>query len=106
MSPQPSSPTEMSYTQLVQRAPMAAPTPTPAANKAQPTTLQRIAPPSTINVYDRGKVSPSSLPPSVLFSDQLPMSSKATQRSSNNHQALAGGRSTIKSCDEIAVDRY
>ena len=100
MSPQPSSPTEMSYTQLVQRAPMAAPTPTPAANKAQPTTLQRIAPPSTINVYDRGKVSPSSLPPSVLFSDQLPMSSKATQRSSNNHQALAGGRSTATTVED------
>ncbi len=86
MSPQPSSPTEMSYTQLVKRAPMAAPT--PAANKAQPTTLQRMvprtAPPSTINV------SPS-FPPSVLFSDQLPMSSKPTQRSSDNHQALLAG---------------
>ena len=70
--------------------------PTPAANKARPTTtLPRTVPPATINVYDRGKVSPSSLPPSVLFSDQLPMSTKATQRSSNNHQALlAGGVST------------
>jgi hypothetical protein len=69
--------------------------PTPAANKARPTTLPR-----TINVYDRGKVSPSSLPPSVLFSDQLPMSSKATQRSSNSHQGLAGGGSTATTVED------
>jgi len=63
MTPQPSSPTEMSYSQLVKLAP---PTTTPAANQTKHA-MPRTAPPTTINVYDRR----IAFPP---FSSQVPMS--------------------------------
>lgn len=72
MPPQPSSPTEMSYTQLVKLAP---PTSTPAANQAKPA-MPRTAPPATIHIYDRGRsnATPSALPSSALFSNPVPAS--------------------------------
>eukprot|EP00984_Skeletonema_dohrnii_P008907 scaffold3309_cov118-Skeletonema_dohrnii-CCMP3373.AAC.10 len=79
MPSQPSSPTEMSYTQLFKRAPLTA---TPAANQAKPT--PKTAPPATINVYDRGRsnATPSTLPSSALFSNPVAMS--ATRAGSAN----------------------
>ena len=72
MPSQPSSPTEMSYTQLFKRAPLTA---TPAANQAKPT-MPKTAPPATINVYDRGRsnATPSTLPSSALFPNPGTMS--------------------------------
>ena len=69
MPSQPSSPTEMSYTQLVKLAP---PTSTPTANQAK-RAMPRTAPPATIHVYDRGRsnATPSTLPSSVLFSNPV-----------------------------------
>lgn len=89
MPPQPSSPTEMSYTKLVKLAP---PTSTPAANQAKPA-MPRTAPPATIHVYDRGRsnATPSSLPSSALFSNPVTVSAP---RADSTHFNQAESEST------------
>lgn len=93
--PQPSSPTEMSYTQLFKLAP---PNTTPAANKqAKPAiAMPRTAPPATINVYDRGSRSnttPSTLPPSSLFSNPVNITAP---RADVHHSNQVGSSTTIE----------
>ena len=85
MPPQPSSPTEMSYTQLVKRAPPTS-TSTPAANQAKPS-MPRTAPPATIHVYDRGattNATPSALPSSALFSNPVTTSAPRADSTQSN----------------------
>jgi len=98
MPSQPSSPTEMSYTQLFKRAPLTA---TPAANQAKPS-MPKTAPPPTINVYDRGrsKATPSTLPSSALFSNPVTMTAP---RADSTHSNLADASSIEDRLSNLAM---